>query len=66
MQEENFCGQTKQNVQLAVAAGKEDNIGIYRLGLLESSLRSVGCGLQRGLPTSPSLHCAAAPFKYHT
>lgn len=43
------------NVQLAVAAEKEDNIGIYRLDLLESSLRSAGCELQRGLPTSPSI-----------
>lgn len=54
MQEETFCGQTKQNVQLTVAAEKEDNIGIYRLGLLESSLRSAGCELHRCLPTSPS------------
>ena len=42
MQEENFCGLTEQNVQLPEAAEQGDNIGIYRPGLLESSLRSIG------------------------
>lgn len=58
MQEENFCGLTKQNVQLPEAAEQGDNIGIYRSGLLESSLRSVGRGCIEGcLPPSPTQSC---------
>lgn len=52
MQEENICGLTKQNVELPKAAEQGDNIGIYSPGLLESSLRSAGRRLHRGLPTS--------------
>lgn len=55
MQEENIRGLTKQNVELPEAAEQGDNIGIYSLGLLESSLRSAGRRLHRGLPTSQLL-----------
>lgn len=51
-QEENIRGLTKQNVELPEAAEQGDNIGIYSPGLLESSLRSAGWRLHRGLPTS--------------
>lgn len=37
-----------------------------QLGLLESSLRSVGWRLHGRLPLSPSSPCASSSFKYHT
>lgn len=61
MQEENFCGLTEQKVQLPEAAEQEDNIGIYRPGLLESSLRSIGWRLVQDC-LGPSPAQAAPPL----